>query len=253
MTRFHIGSNKQAYTRRLAIHRNLILLVAAAGMLASCASSRNFYPEQVTAAEVRTDLAAPTIEDRIGSPAPYLIAPRDQLAVTVFGVPDLRTVAAVDSAGNFTMPLIGAVPAAGQTPETLAAAIRDRLAARYIRNPQVTVNVEEAAGQQLTVDGSVTRPGQYQLTGPTTLNRAIAIAGGLTEFGNAREVVVFRTVGGIRQVARFDLAAIRGGRAADPEIFANDLIIVGQDNNARLWRDILTAAPLVGVFYQFAR
>jgi len=200
--------------------------------------------------QVTNALPTPAARDMIDAQQEYRIGPLDKLQVTVFGVPDLTTTAQVDANGNFAMPLTGPLMAAGETAESFAAKLEASLGARYIRNPQVTVLVAEAVSQQVTVDGSVVRPGQYPVIGRTTLLRTIASAGGPSEFARLQEVLVFRTVEGNRLVARFNMKDIRGGRSDDPQIFGNDVIVVGDDARRRLFRDIIQSAPLVGVFYQ---
>ena len=84
----------------------------------------------------------------------------DKLSVRVFQVPDLSfDQLVVDTSGDIQMPLIGAVRATGQTAGQLSTQIAERLSAQYLRNPQVTVTVTEAASQKITVDGAVTKPG----------------------------------------------------------------------------------------------
>lgn len=230
--------------------------IIAAGILAfsvsACAGS-NFKAQTATAASVQGDLPAPSINDMTRQQADYRIGPLDKLTVTVFGVADLTTSSQVDGAGNFAMPLIGQIPAMGSTTNELGKKIEAALAGRYLQNPQVTVTVTEAVGQLVTVDGSVNKPGQYAVAGRTTLLRMVATAGGTSDLASLREAIVFRTVGGQRMVARYDIKDIRGARAPDPEIYGNDVIVVGESAGRKLLRDVLSVAPLAGIFYQISR
>jgi polysaccharide export outer membrane protein len=54
-------------------------------------------------------------------------------------------------------------------------------------------------------------------------------------------------------VARYDIKDIRGARANDPEIFGNDVIVIGESAGRKLFKDILAVAPLAGVFYQVTK
>lgn len=231
------------------IRTRLIALATLAGLLSAC-GSRNFDASTVTAAQVSTTLPEPTVADLIAQQREYRIGPLDRIEVSVFGVPDLARAGQIDASGSFSMPLIGPVLAAGESANSLAAKIAVALEERFVRNPQVNVVVTEAISQQVTVEGSVVRPGQFPILSQTSLLRAVAVAGGTTEFAKLGEVLVFRTVNGQRMVARFDLQAVRGGRADDPEIFGNDIIVVNDDRRRRLFREVLQAAPLIGVFYQ---
>jgi polysaccharide export outer membrane protein len=185
--------------------------------------------------------------------ADYRIGPLDKLTVNVFGVPDLTTNAQVDGAGNLTMPLIGQVKAIGETPNSLSEKIATALNERYVRNPQVSVTVTEAVSAMVTVEGAVGKSGQYPVVGRSTLLRMIAAAGGPSEYARLSEAVVFRTVNGKNMVARFNIKDIRGARSPDPEIYGNDVIVVGNNPSRQLFKDIISIAPVIGIFYQITR
>lgn len=220
------------------------------GTLAACASNgRNV--SNVTAATAIGPEAMQT-QSNVTEGDDYRIGGTDLLAVSVFQVPDLSFPALrVDASGNIQMPLIGAVHAAGRTPNDLSEEIRSRLADRYLRNPQVTVTVTEAASQKVTVDGDVKTPGVYEMRGRTTLIQAIAMAQGPTPTADLASVAVFRTQGGQRMVAVFDLAAIRNGSSVDPLILGEDVIVVDRSRINALIRDVLGAMPALGMFRAF--
>jgi|SRR5580704_5760972 polysaccharide export outer membrane protein len=73
----------------------------------------------------------------------YKIGPLDVLEVTVFKVPDLSKTVRVDHDGSINYPLIGQIPAAGKTAHQLELDLTQRLDAKYLRSPQVTVIVKE--------------------------------------------------------------------------------------------------------------
>src|SRR6476646_5564206 len=75
--------------------------------------------------------------------APYTLASGDRLRIIVFGQDNLSNSYAVDGSGRISMPLIGFVDARGKTTTTLAKAIEGRLKAGFLREPQVTVEVEQ--------------------------------------------------------------------------------------------------------------
>lgn len=211
--------------------------------LASCADpNRNLGGAPGTS--VAAELPRPQPSDRLSSIEPLLIGAYDKIDVDVYGVDDLKRSVTIDASGTFLFPLVGEVQAAGREPREVAADLTERLRP-YVKNPQVTVNVTERVSQALTVDGQVTRPGQYQVTGRQTLMRAVAVAGGTTEFARLDDVVVFRTVGGQRYVALYNLGAIRRGTYDDPEVFANDIVIVGDSKARRLFKDFLQATPVI--------
>ena len=223
----------------------LLLKVLLAVLLAGCGGTRMDIAEMTAAQPVDIQsletVAAPASEYRIGV--------GDKLDVRVFQVEDLSfEELVVDTSGNINMPLIGAVRSAGRTAGEMSADIAERLAARYLRNPQVTVTVKEAASQKVTVDGAVTKPGVYEMRGSTSLLQAVAMAEGPTGVANLEQVAVFRTIAGQRSVAVFDLAAIRQGRASDPEVFGDDVIVVDTSRLNSALRSLLGVIPALAVF-----
>ena len=245
-------STADSRRREANITRKLIVACALASGLSACAGP-NYKPEVATAASPQTTLPVPTVEDMTRDQADYRIGPLDKLTVNVFGVPDLTTNGQVDGAGNLAMPLIGQIKAIGETPNSLSAKIAAALDQRYVRNPQVSVTVTEAVSAMVTVEGSVVKPGQYAVVGRTTLLRMIAASGGPSDFARLSEAVVFRTVNGQKMVARFNIKDIRGARTPDPEIYGNDVIVIGNNPGRQLFKDIISIAPVLGIFYQIAR
>lgn len=179
---------------------------------------------------------------------PYRIVPGDELSVSVFGAPELDRVGKVDAAGNFSLPLAGTMAAAGRTPEELADQIGAKLRGPYLKNPRVSVNLNQSTAQTVTVDGEVREPGVYPLVGRMTLQQAIATARGASEAANIRNVIVFRTVENQRMAAMFDLKDIRSGRNPDPEIYGNDIVIVGESAIQKFLRGAAMSFPILGRF-----
>lgn len=179
------------------------------------------------------------------------VGPFTELTVEVFGVPDLKREILTDGNGRFSFPFAGTLDGAGKTTAELAKEIEGRLSGRYIRDPQVTVNLAASSNpsllvsQAVTVDGEVTRPGQYPLVGRATLMRAISQAGGTTEYSKLDDVLIFRKVEGRQYVGIYNLKAIRRGNYADPEVFPNDVIVVGNSPQRRLFEDIIKATTLL--------
>jgi polysaccharide biosynthesis/export protein len=184
-------------------------------------------------------------EDLTAAYRPALIGPLDTIEVDVFNVPDLSREIQVDASGRIAMPLAGTIDARGKTASELARAIEDALRGRYVRNPEVTVNIKSSVSQVVTVDGEVVEPGLYPVTNQMTLMRVIASAKGLSEFARQQKVVILRTVGDHRMAGLYDLGAIRRGAYDDPPIYANDVVIVGDSPARRMFRDVASVAPLL--------
>lgn len=197
-------------------------------------------------------LPPPVRSDLVAADRPALIGPLDTIEVSVFGIPDLNREMQVDSSGRIAMPLAGTIDARGKTAEELANAIEAALKASYVRDPKVIVNIKSSVSQVVTIDGSVVEPGLYPVTNQMTLMRVIASAKGLTEFARQEDVVILRTVGDKRMAGLYNIAAIRRGTYDDPSVYANDVIIVGDSPQRRMFRDLVSlspvlAAPLIAV------
>lgn len=224
--------------------RLAIASLTAACLLAGCGSRPQLTSTPTLQVTDGKSLPAPTGGDLVGETRAYLIGPFDRLSVDVYGVPDLSKQVQADASGKIQLPLVGEIQASNQTTAQLAEAIEARLA-RFVRRPDVSVNVTESVSQVLTVDGQVAQPGLYPVVGKMSLMRAVALAKGTTEFAKLDDVVVFRTVGGQRMAALYNLKAIRQGLYDDPEVFANDVVVVGDSPGRRLFKDILAATPLL--------
>jgi polysaccharide export outer membrane protein len=176
----------------------------------------------------------------------YRIGVFDRLLVDVLGFEELsKREFQVDAAGNIALPIAGAVRAAGRTPDEVAQDIVTKMRAGYVRNPQVSVNLFQSTSQYVTIEGQVTEPGNYPLVGDMTLMRAVAAAKGPSEFAKLDDVVVFRTVDDKRMVALYNLAAIRRGYYADPQLYAKDVVVVGDSPGRRLFTRIVEASSLI--------
>lgn len=225
--------------------RITVIPLLAAGLLAGCASDPVGLSPNLTVVQTDT-LPAPTRSDLAGAPRPYLIGPFDKLIIDVFGVEEMsKREVQTDASGRISFPLAGVVGAAGLTPGELESVIEDKLRGKYIRDPQVTVNLEETVSQVVTVEGEVEKAGLYPVLGQMTLLRAIATAGGTSEYAKLDDVIIFRQVNGQRYAGLYNLKAIRLGNYDDPEVFANDVVVVGDSTARRRMELLFQAAPLL--------
>ena len=145
-------------------------------------------------------------------------------------------------------PLVGTVEVAGKTPGEVSAALQDLFRGRFIKNPQVSVNLKEIVSQTVTIGGEVKKPGVYPIVGKMTLMTAIASAEGWTDISSRGAVAVFRTVGGKDYAALYNVKAIQKGTYPDPEIYASDVVMVGDSQGRKIWKDFLGASPLLAPF-----
>lgn len=212
-------------------------LLVAAGMVSACAVDRaiGLAPGvQVTSLE---ELPAPKGE------ISYAIGPQEKLAIDVVGAPSLSGTFLTDVDGHLAFPLIGLVDLAGKTPSEASTLIADRLRGRFVLDPQVRVIPEEFPVPSISVGGQVKKPGSYPAVGRQTLMRAVNQAEGMTDFARVDDVLVFRTVDDQRYVGAYNIAAIQRGNYADPVLYPNDIVVVGDSPERRRLETFLKLLP----------
>lgn len=227
--------------------KRYVLVVGVCILLAACAKTEplGVNPNVAVVAQP-AGLPPPSGADLFAQNRPYLIGPFDKLVIDVFGIEELsKKEVQTDAGGRISFPLAGVIEAAGKTPAEVEDILEDRLRGRFVRDPQVTVNLKETVSQVITLDGEVREPGLYPVIGRMTLMRAIATAKGPSEYAKLDDVVIFRTVGGKRMAALYNLKAIRRGNYEDPEVFANDIVVMGNSPGRRLFKDLLAGLPVL--------
>jgi polysaccharide export outer membrane protein len=182
--------------------------------------------------------------DRPLAETEYRIGPLDKLDITVFQVKELTIEKLqVDGAGRIILPLIGQITAAGKTTTALSDEIAAKLGEKYLQSPQVSVTVAEALSRKVTVEGAVNEAGVFALNGRTSLLEAVARAKGVSKGANLHRVSIIRSVDGTPHAATFDLAAISAGRARNPEVFGDDVVIVDTSRAKSIWAGVVQALP----------
>jgi polysaccharide export outer membrane protein len=141
-------------------------------------------PNALSAA--RPAAATPTMATPSRPGAPTLrLAAGDLIEITTFDTPELSGKFRVDSRGEISLPLGGAVPVQGLSAEQAAVAVERLLRDRDIlKNPHVTTLVLEYATQGVNVMGEVKQPGIYPLEGKHGVLDFISMAGGLTPYAS---------------------------------------------------------------------
>lgn len=130
---------------------------------------------------------------------PYLLDTGDRLRVFIYGQPNLSRGYTVDHEGHITVPLIGTVKARGLTTQDLEASIAAKLGTEFVRDPQVTVDVQQ--NRPFFIHGEVRTAGQFPYVSGMTVETAVAIAGGLSDRGSARKFrITRRTNGFVEQI-----------------------------------------------------
>jgi polysaccharide biosynthesis/export protein len=156
---------------------SIALAVAALSALTACSSYRP-APKAFSEATIQ----------------PYRVDSGDRLRVTVFDQKDLSNTYSVDQAGYIAFPLVGAVPARGRTLQELEGQIAKKLQQGFLRNPDVTIEVDRY--RSVFVMGEVGQPGQYAYVPGMTIQNAIAVAGGYTPRANQSNADITRKING---------------------------------------------------------
>lgn len=151
----------------------------------------------------------------------YIIGINDKLSFSVYGNPDLSSTFQVGTDGKINLSLVGDIQAAGLTVSELTNQVSQLLAADFIVDPQVTIEVVEYNSQWAYVTGQVRNQMRVALRGNTTLKDAIAEAGGLyTDAG--QDIIISRKKAGSQ-----DSEQIKISRADFEEGIANALLFNG--------------------------
>ncbi|WP_099866449.1 polysaccharide biosynthesis/export family protein [Pararhizobium haloflavum] len=125
---------------------------------------------------------------------PYQLGAGDRLRVTVFDQEELTGTYSIDQAGYISFPLVGSLPARGQTLQQMESALAAALRNGYLRDPDVTVEVDQY--RSFFIMGEVGAAGQYSYVPGMTVQQAIAIAGGFTSRANQANADITRTING---------------------------------------------------------
>ncbi len=131
----------------------------------------------------------PGVPGEIGVPE-YRIGVNDLVAVFIYDAPDLSRSARVSASGEISLPLLGVFPAAGQTARELETTIADRLRAHFMKDPQVSVSVQDMQSHAVSVFGAVEKPGVYQIRGVASLVEVLSLASGIAQDAGDLVIVV---------------------------------------------------------------
>ncbi len=182
----------------------------------------------IAALALASPAAAGVGPENVVTPSPtqeYRLVQGDKLRIEVYKDPQLSQSVQVRPDGKITLPLVGDIQADGKTPLQLRDAIASQLKT-YMTNPVVTVIVVETKPAVAYVTGEVNHPGSVPLQDDQlTVLQALALAGGLKDFANAKNIKIIRKAGKPGNVTSFNYKeAIRG--SAPVYLHAGDTVVV---------------------------
>ena len=155
----------------------------------------------------------------------YRLGAGDKLRIEVYKDTQLSQSVQIRPDGKITLPLIGDLEATNRTPIELRDQITKSLR-EFITNPVVTVIVQEALSAQVYVTGEVSKSGPVQIVGPLNILQAIAMAGGLNEFANKKDVRILRQGAAGLETIRFNYQDALNGDVRPIYLKAGDTIVV---------------------------
>lgn len=147
------------------------------------------------------------------NPQEYLIGSEDVLDINVFEAPEMNRDVRVSASGEISLPLLGAIAAAGFTPRELETSLEDLLHEKYMKDPHVSVFVRDMQSHPVSVMGAVRKPGIFQIRGTKTLLEILSLAEGLAEDAG-EDAIILR----------------RAGQNNGPEIFSANASGMGESS-----------------------
>ena len=198
--------------------RTLLATALALTLLGHGAVMAQSAPAQTPPPKV-TAPASPPAAPGISVPvdAGFTIGPQDVLGILVWHDQEVTGDVTVRPDGMISVPLIRDVKAAGLTPNELAETLQQSIR-EFITDAAVTVVVRQMNSRKVFITGEVARPGAYPLTSPTTVMQLIAIAGGLTEFAQAKSISIMRVEAGKTKSFSFDYRNVANGKKPEQNI-----------------------------------
>jgi polysaccharide export outer membrane protein len=155
----------------------------------------------------------------------YRLGAGDKLRIEVYKDTQLSQSVQIRPDGKITLPLVGDIEATDRTPIELRDQITKMLR-EFMTNPVVTVIVQEAVSSTIYVTGEVSKSGPVQIFGPLNIIQAIAMAGGMNDFANKKDVRVLRQGPSGLQTIRFNYQDALNGDIRPLYLKAGDTIVV---------------------------
>ncbi len=160
----------------------------------------------------------------------YLIGSGDVLNIFVWRNPEVSGLFVVRPDGMITTSLVEDIKVSGKTPTELARSIEEILAT-YLRDPIVTVTVENFVGpfsEQIRVIGEAAKPRAINYTQHMTLLDVMIQVGGLTEFADGNDAVLIRIENGQQKQYQLGIDQLLkdGEISANVDMLPGDIIII---------------------------
>lgn len=203
----------------------VLVRLQTASLIVICLASAGFARQQPTTAPP----PAPSTAAPAGAtlPAGYVIGPDDVLSIVFWRDKEMSAEVVVRPDGKISLPLVNDIQAAGLTPEELRAQLT-KAATKFLEDPNATVVVKEIRSRNVYITGNVGKPGTYPLAAGMNVLQLIALAGGLQEYADAKNVVVIRVANGTQTSFKFNYKDVVKQKRVEQNIQlkAGDTVVV---------------------------
>lgn len=186
----------------------VVLIVLSGSFMPASLAAQQPAPAPPVPSAAQPPVVPPQAVSRINEPD-YVVGPQDVLRISVFGEPTLSGSFRVDNDGSFSYPFLGRVKAMGLTGAALEMQIAKSLADGYLRNPQVSVGVEQYRSQSVYIMGEVRVPSKYSLSGNSSLVEALMQAGWITPTAGFDVLIIHPRGGATGAVLQNELQDIK--------------------------------------------
>lgn len=223
-----------------------LLVSATALSLSACASVGDGSPNPLAGGDFYTQDFPEVSENTLAFNAEQdRFRVGDSADIYVYNVESLSNTYPVDREGNINFPLVGTQKVAGLTTLELQDQLISVYGENYLQNPNITVKLEANVLGNIVVDGSVSKPGVFEIHKPVRLTEAVALAGGLAEFADAKEVYVVREIEGKKKVKVVNLKDIRQAGATDIPIYPQDIVYIQKNSGKVAFSEFLKTVPIL--------
>ncbi len=195
-----------------------IILAATVMALAACASEPSRSPSgTATPGSVASSSASTSVQPQ-RTLAAYKIGSGDRVRIDVFNEPDLSFETAADANGTINYPLLGRLRVQGLTAKDLEQVITEGLSkGQFLVKPDVRVSIVTL--RPIYVIGQVKRAGSYPYVEGINVEKALALAGGMTELASTRQIYILREDNQTFSREKADLST---------QVFPGDTVIIEQ-------------------------
>ncbi|WP_137390704.1 polysaccharide biosynthesis/export family protein [Rhodoligotrophos defluvii] len=174
----------------------IVLAPSLALLMFGCAPTWDTYlpaesgPIVEPAAGLSPPFGTTALPEGYENPSGYRVGVGDRLSIRVYGQEELTGEVTVDASGNISVPLAGTIRVAKLTTPEIARAIESRLSQKYLRDPNVSVQLVTL--RPFYILGEVQNPGAFPYTPGLSVQEAIALGGGYTPRADQGPVLVTR-------------------------------------------------------------